>query len=167
MMEPSKYVKDAKHQHLFDKGWIKKADTLEALAQKCGIDVAGLVATTKKMASFAATGKDTDFGKGDAPIDRYYSDHRLPNNPCLAALSEAPYYAIEIWPGDLGTKGGLVTNEHAQVLDQDNQAIPGLYATGNTTAAVMGNSYPGAGATIGPALTFGYIAGQHIAGNIS
>jgi 3-oxosteroid 1-dehydrogenase len=163
MMEPAKYVKDAKHQHLFDKGWIKKADTLEALAQLCGIDQQGLLETTNKMAMFAESGKDADFGKGDAPIDRYYSDHRLPRNPCLAALSDAPFYAIEIWPGDLGTKGGLVTNENAQMLNQDGDPIKGLYATGNASAALMGDSYPGAGATIGPALTFAYIAAQHIA----
>jgi 3-oxosteroid 1-dehydrogenase len=85
-------------------------------------------------------------------------------NPCLAPLEEGPFYAIRLDAGDIGTKGGLVTDEFSRVLRADGSPIPGLYATGNTSASVMGGSYPGAGATLGPAMTFGYIAANHIAG---
>lgn len=160
---PGKYKPDSAYKSLFESGWVKKADTLEELAEKCGIDPKGLVDEANRMAGFAKTGVDSDFGKGSTLNDRYYSDHRVKPNPCLAPLDQAPFYAVQIWPGDLGTKGGLLTNEHAQVLDANNQVIEGLYATGNTTASVMGGSYPGAGSTLGPAMTFGYIAARHAA----
>lgn len=161
---PSKYKPDSAYKNLFESGWVKKADTLEELAKKCGIDPKGLTDEARKMAEFAASGVDKDFGKGATLNDRYYSDHRVKPNPCLAPLDQGPFYAVEIWPGDLGTKGGLLTNEHAEVLDNNHQVIEGLYATGNTTASVMGNSYPGAGSTLGPAMTFGYIAACRAAG---
>jgi 3-oxosteroid 1-dehydrogenase len=142
-------------------GYLKVADTLEGLAEKCGIDPVGLVAEVKKMNQYAITGKDPDFQKGDTAIDRFYSDPSVRPNPCLGRLDRPPYYAIELWPGDLGTKGGLVTDDHARVLRQDGSPIEGLYATGNCSAAVMGNSYAGAGATIGPSMVFGYIAALH------
>ncbi|HEX7670765.1 MAG TPA: FAD-binding protein, partial [Polyangiaceae bacterium] len=96
--------------------------------------------------------------------DRYYSASKIRPNSCLAPLVEAPFYAIEVFPGDLGTKGGLVTDASARVLDERGSPIPGLYATGNCSASVMGNSYPGAGGTIGPAMTFGYLAARHAVG---
>ena len=161
VLAPGKFIGDEKSQKLFDSGWIKKADTLEELAEKWGIDAQGLRETANKMKRFAETGKDEDFGRGNTLIDRYYSDHRVGKNPCITAMEEGPFYAVEIWPGDLGTKGGLVTNEYAQVLNVDGQPIEGFYATGNTTASVMGDSYPGAGSTIGPSMTFGYIAANH------
>ncbi len=101
--------------------------------------------------------------RGDSAYDRYYGDPRQRPNPCLAALRQPPFYAIKIVPGDLGTKGGLRTDERARVLRADGSAIPGLYAAGNTSAAVMGHSYAGAGATIGPAMTFGYLAALDLA----
>jgi 3-oxosteroid 1-dehydrogenase len=103
-------------------------------------------------------GKDEDFGRGNSAYDRYYGDPRCRPNPNLAPLTQPPYYAIKIVPGDLGTKGGLQTDERARVLRQDGTVIEGLYAAGNASATVMGHSYAGAGATIGPAMTFGYIA---------
>ena len=112
---------------------------------------------------FAATGKDEDFHRGDSAYDRYYGDPRRRPNPNLAPLAKPPFYAIKIVPGDLGTKGGLRTDERARVLRGDGTPIPGLYAAGNTSAAVMGHSYAGAGATIGPAMTFGYIAALDLA----
>jgi 3-oxosteroid 1-dehydrogenase len=145
-------------------GYLKVADTLEDLAGKCGIDPVGLVAEVKKFNEYAAAGKDTEFQKGDTAIDRFYADPSVRPNPCLGPLDRPPYYAIELWPGDLGTKGGLVTDDHARVLRQDGSPIEGLYATGNCSAAVMGNSYAGAGATIGPSMVFGYIAAQHAVG---
>ena len=141
-----------------------RADSLEALAQQIEIDTAGLRATVERMNEFATTGYDKDFAKGSNPFDRYYGDVNVKPNPCLAPLAKAPFYAIRIDAGDIGTKGGLLTDEFARVLRDDDQPIPGLYAIGNTSAAVMGPSYPGAGSTLGPAMTFGYIAAHHLAG---
>lgn len=164
-MAHGKYMGDALYKDLFDSGWVKKSDTIEDLAEQCGIDAQGLKESFEKMAQFAQTGVDSDFGKGSTLNDRYYSDHRISPNPCLAPLDKAPFYAVEIWPGDLGTKGGLMADEFARVLDDNGQVIEGLYVTGNSSASVMGNSYPGAGSTIGPAMTFGYVAAKHAAGN--
>lgn len=147
-----------------ESGYIKQADTLEELAAKCGVDPQGLVATVERFNRFAREGKDEDFGRGDSAYDRYYGDPTVKPNPCLAPLEKPPFYAVQMVPGDLGTKGGLVTDEHARVLRGDGSVITGLYATGNTTASVMGNIYPGAGSTIGPAMTFGYVAAKHVAG---
>ena len=128
------------------------------------VDPAGLADTIDRFGEFAAAGRDADFGRGDSAYDRYYGDPRRRPNPCLAELTRPPFYAIRIVPGDLGTKGGLRTDERARVLRADGSPIRGLYAAGNTSAAVMGRSYAGAGATIGPAMTFGYIAALDIAG---
>ncbi len=160
---PGKFVKDDKFQEFFDNGWIKKANTLAELAVACGIDAQGLEASAASLATFSATGKDTDFNRGDYLTDVYYSDHRVKPNPCLAPIADAPFYAIELWPGDLGTKGGVLSDEHANVLNAQQQAIKGFYASGNVAAPVMGDSYPAAGATLGPAMTFAYIAAQHAA----
>ncbi len=145
-------------------GYLKVADTMEELAAKCGIDTKGLVAEVEKLNRFAAAGQDLDFRKGDTAIDRFYADPSVRPNPCLAPLDTSPYSAIELWPGDLGTKGGLLTDEQARVLRQDGSPIEGLYATGNCSASVMGSSYAGAGATIGPSMVFGYIAARHASG---
>lgn len=166
MLPPGKYVPDVSVKGLIDSQWLKKAETLHELAQMCSIDPQGLYDEVAKLKAFAALGKDTDFGKGDTANDRYYSDHRVVPNPCLAFEDKGPYYAVEIYPGDLGTKGGLTTNEYAQVLNEDNAVISGLYACGNVSASVMGDSYPGAGSTIGPALTYGYIAAKYAAGTL-
>ena len=109
----------------------------------------------------AREGKDPDFGRGDSEHDRYYADKRVTPNPSLAPLESAPFYALLCHPGDLDTKGGLACDEFAPVLNDSGKAIAGLYAAGNASAAVMGDTYPGAGATIGSAMTFAYIAAQH------
>ena len=101
--------------------------------------------------------------RGESAYDRYYGDPRRRPNPNLAPLATAPFYAVKIVPGDLGTKGGLCTDGRARVLRADGTPIPGLYAAGNASASVMGHSYAGAGATIGPAMTFGYIAALDLA----
>ncbi len=147
-------------------GVVFKADTLAELAAQIGLPVDGLAETVQRFNGFAATGKDEDFGRGDSAYDRYYGDPRCRPNPNLAPLSLPPFYAIKIVPGDLGTKGGLRTDERARVLRQDGTPIPGLYAAGNASAAVMGHSYAGAGATIGPAMTFGYIAALDMTGTL-
>lgn len=141
----------------------EKADTLEALAARIRVDAAGLRETVDKMNGYARTGVDLEFGKGNNAFDRYYADPRVTPNPCLAPLVEAPFYAIKLYPGEIGTKGGLVTDEAARVLRADGTWIEGLYAIGNCAAAVMGKTYAGAGATLGPAMTFGYLAAKDIA----
>ena len=141
-----------------------KAWTLDALAASVGVPAAALRATVDRFNSLALKGTDSDFHRGDSAYDHYYTDPSVLPNSCLAPLWLPPYYAFRIVPGDLGTKGGLVTDARARVLRPDGSVIPGLYAAGNASAAVMGHSYAGAGSTIGPAMTFGYIAALDIAG---
>ena len=147
-------------------GTVFRAATLADLAGQVGIAAEGLAETVQRFNRFARSGKDEDFGRGDSAYDRYYGDPRCRPNPNLATLAQPPYYAIKIVPGDLGTKGGLRTDERARVLRHDGGVILGLYAAGNASAAVMGRSYAGAGATIGPAMTFGYIAALDMAGGV-
>jgi 3-oxosteroid 1-dehydrogenase len=134
---------------------------VEGLAAKVGLPA--LPDTVARFNRFAHTGHDEDFDKGESAYDRYYGDPRNHPNPCLGALTKPPFYAVQMVPGDLGTKGGLRTDERSRVLRADDTPIAGLYAAGNTSAAVMGHSYAGAGATIGPAMTFGYIAALDLA----
>jgi 3-oxosteroid 1-dehydrogenase len=147
----------------YKNGIITKADSLPELARKMGIDEAGLVATSKRFSQFAKNGRDEDFHRGDSAYDRFYSDPRVKPNPNLGPIEKPPFYALKVWPGDLGTMGGLLIDEHARVLRKDGSVIRGLYAAGNNTASVMGRTYPGAGSTIGPAMVFGMIAGRHAA----
>jgi succinate dehydrogenase/fumarate reductase flavoprotein subunit len=141
-------------------GVVQQADSWAGLAEQIGVPADALEATALRYNEVAATGHDDDFGRGDSAYDRYYGDETLAN-PCLAPLGGPPFYAFRIVLGDLGTNGGLMTDEYARVLRDDGRFIPGLYATGNTSAAVMGRTYAGAGATIGPAMAFGYIAARH------
>ncbi|HUH38710.1 MAG TPA: FAD-dependent oxidoreductase [Spongiibacteraceae bacterium] len=143
---------------------LTRADTIEGLAAKLGIDSEGLSATVQRFNGFAKTGTDTDFQRGEAAYDLIYGDVRLGPNPCLAAIEEGPFYGMEVYPGDIGTKGGVLTNPDAQVLRENGEVIPGLYATGNCSASVTGRYYPGAGATLGPAMTFGFLAAEHMIG---
>lgn len=138
------------------------ADSLDALAGKIGVDPAGLRETVDRMNRFAQTGKDLDFDRGGNVYDRYYGDVNVKPNPCLAPIQKGPFYAMRLDGGDIGTKGGLLTNAHAQVINQSGQPIRGLYAIGNCSSSVMGTSYPGAGSTLGPAMTFGMIAADHL-----
>lgn len=146
----------------FATGLMHQADTLGELASAIGLPSAQLTETVQRFNGFALAGKDEDFGRGESAYDNYYGDPTLPA-PTMDVLDQAPYYAVRMQAGDLGTKGGLVYNEHAQVLRADGSVIGGLYATGNTSAAVMGNDYAGAGATIGPAMVFGYVGARHCA----
>jgi 3-oxosteroid 1-dehydrogenase len=149
---PKKYLKN---------GYIQVAHTIEELAQKCQVNPLGLIKTIHKINQYAAIGQDLEFQRGNNSYDRYYGDDRVKPNPCLGAIDRPPFYAIKVFPGDLGTKGGLKTNQNAQVLRKDGSVIQGLYGIGNVSASVMGDTYPGGGATIGPAITFGYIAACH------
>ncbi|MFJ5531099.1 3-oxosteroid 1-dehydrogenase [Streptomyces sp. NPDC093261] len=148
----------------YDSGAAHKAWTLDALAGRIGVPAAALRATVSRFNSSARSGEDPDFHRGDSAYDHYYTDPAVGPDSCLAPLWLPPYYALKIVPGDLGTKGGLRTDARARVLRADGSVIPGLYAAGNASAAVMGHSYAGAGSTIGPAMTFGYIAALDLAG---
>jgi 3-oxosteroid 1-dehydrogenase len=176
---PAWLVVDAKHRRRYpfgplapgmtpkkalQAGWIKRGETLEELARACGIDPAGLARTAARFAGFAASGRDEDFHRGDSAYDRYYGDPRVGPNPNLAPLDKGPFYATAIYPGDLGTKGGLLTDEHARVVRSDGTSIAGLYAAGNSAATVMGRTYPGTGGTLGPTIAFAYVAARHAAG---
>ncbi|WP_067440166.1 FAD-binding protein [Nocardioides jensenii] len=150
----------------YAKGLAHRADTLEELAAAIDVPADALIATVTRFNGFVDGGVDHDFGRGASAYDRYYGDPTL-KNPNLDHVDKAPFYAVQIMVGDLGTKGGLVTDEHARVLREDGSTIDGLYATGNTTASVMANEYAGPGATIGPSMVFGYVAARHAAASRS
>ncbi|UGT55496.1 3-oxosteroid 1-dehydrogenase [Nocardia asteroides] len=147
----------------FDAGVLARADSIDALAREIGVPAAGLTATVTRFNGFARTGVDEDFGRGTSAYDHYYGDPRQRPNPNLGALETGPFYAARLVPGDLGTKGGLVTDAHARVLRADGTTVAGLYAAGNVGAPVMGHTYAGPGATIGPAIVFGYLAALDLA----
>lgn len=153
------------------KDWLNtvywKAKTLDHLADQIGVDAQGLQQTVERVNTFSASGVDEDFQRGGNVFDRYYGDINVKPNPCMAPVAKGPFYAMRLDAGDIGTKGGLMTNERAQVVRDDGSVIGGLYAIGNCSASVMGTSYPGAGSTLGPAMTFGYIAVQEIAAQAS
>lgn len=134
-----------------------KADSIDELEAKLNILSNNLVSTVTRYNNFAQTGKDLDFNRGETAHDQYYGDPTL-KNPNLDKIDVGPYYALKVYPGDIGTKGGVVIDEKARVIKEDGTPIKGLYACGNCSAAVMGETYPGPGATIGPGMTFGYIA---------
>ncbi|MFE0023931.1 3-oxosteroid 1-dehydrogenase [Amycolatopsis sp. NPDC059021] len=147
----------------FKAGIAAKASTLAELAERIDVPAEALTSTVSRFNGFARRGVDEDFHRGRSAYDHYYGDPRNRPNPSLGPLDRAPYYAVKIVPGDLGTKGGLLTDEHARVLREDGSVIAGLYAAGNTSAAVMGRTYAGPGATIGPAMVFGYLAAERLA----
>ncbi len=146
-------------------GYILRADTLEELAGKMGMDPAAVTASVRRFNENARQGKDPDFGKGSVPYNRYLGDPDHKPNPCIGPIETAPFYAVKVVPGDIGTFAGLRTDRYARVLDQKGAPIEGLYAVGADNASVFGGAYPGGGSTLGPAVTFGYIAGQHLAGH--
>jgi 3-oxosteroid 1-dehydrogenase len=150
-----------------DENYLRKGDTIEALAAACGIDPAALKATTERSNGFAKQGRDEDFHRGDRAYDRWLGDFTHGPNQALGPVDEGPFYAVPVVPGDVGTYGGVVTDVSARVLREDGSPIGGLYATGTTTASVMGRSYPGAGCSIGPSFTWGYVAAKHALGQTS
>lgn len=149
--------------HHLKTGYLMRGDTLEVLAAKAGIDAKAFTETVKQFNATAPQGHDAAFGKGSKAYNRYQGDALHGPNPCVAPVENGPFYAIKLVIGDLGTYAGIVTDENARALDAEGRVIPGLYAAGNDMASIMGGNYPGAGITLGPALTFGYIAGRHLA----
>ena len=146
---------------LLESGMLKQAWTLEDLANMCGIDPSGLSETVERFNEHAAQGVDPDYGRGESAYNRALGDPNHKVHPCLGPIDEAPYYAVQVVPGDIGTCGGLLTNADAQVVGQDDRPIEGLYATGNGTATVMGRHYLGPGASIANTMVFGYVAARH------
>jgi 3-oxosteroid 1-dehydrogenase len=164
-IKPGKVESDRKiAPENFESGMLTKADSLEDLADKLGIDRGTLLNTITNFNQHAREGNDPEFGRGVSEHDRYYADKTVGPNPSLGPVDNPPYYALRCDPGDLDTKGGLQCDEQGRVLGTDGAVIEGLYAAGNASAAVMGDTYPGAGATIGSAMTFAYIAAQHAFG---
>jgi len=151
-------------QEIIDSGAIRKAGTLEELAKMIGVDPGNLLRTVQRFNEYARKGLDPDFGRGQSAYNDCLGDPGYKPNPALGPLDKAPYYATEMYPNDVGTCGGVVTDEYARVLGEDDRPIPGLYATGNITATVMGRTYPGAGASIANTTIFGYVAARHAAG---
>jgi 3-oxosteroid 1-dehydrogenase len=145
----------------FKEGFLKKADTLEELAKLIDVEAATLRGTVERFNGFVAKNHDDDFQRGDRAYDRWLGDAFHHPNPSLGAIEQGPFYAMPVVPGDVGTYGGVVTDTHARVLKEDGTVIPGLYATGVSTASVMGRSYPGAGASVGPSFVWGYVAAKH------
>jgi len=149
---------------LLRNGYLLKGDTLAELARNAGIDAQGLEQTVRDYNLGARQGQDLQFGRGSTSFNRYLADPAQQPNPCVAPIGEGPYYAVKVVMGDLGTFDGLRTSVVGEVLDANQQAIDGLYAVGNDRASIMGGNYPGAGITLGPIMTFGYITGRHLAG---
>jgi 3-oxosteroid 1-dehydrogenase len=147
----------------YQDGVVRKGATLAELAAEIDVPAETLQRTVERFNGFARTGIDEDFHRGESAYDKYYSDPTVKPNPSLQVIDQGPFYAVKIVPGDLGTKGGLVTDERARVLRADGSVIAGLYAAGNVSSAVMGHTYPGPGGTIGPALVFGYLAAEDLA----
>lgn len=146
-------------------GYLKRGESLEALAQACGIDPQGLAASVAEYNRHARTGEDPAFGRGSTPYNRKMGDPLYPGpNPCVAPIERGPFYAVKVEPGCFGTFAGLRTNGQAQVLAASGDVIPGLYAAGADMASIMGGHYPSGGINLGPAMTFGYIAARHVAG---
>lgn len=150
-------------QHLIDQGYLLQARSLATLASQMGVPADALQATIERYNRHASQGTDPDFGKGGTAYNRYLGDPEHLPNPCLAPLGDGPYYAVKVYPGDIGTACGIAVNAHAQALDPAGAPIPGLYVAGNDMQSVMGGAYPAPGITLGPALTFGWVAGQHLA----
>ena len=144
-------------------GYLKRGQTLEELARVIGVPVQALKEEVDTFNHDARTGVDSQFGKGSTAYNRYQGDSLVKPNPCMAPIQTGPFYAIKVVVGEIGTFAGLATDARCRVLTHDRQPVQGLYAVGNDAASIMGGNYPGAGITLGPAVTFGYVAGMSLA----
>jgi 3-oxosteroid 1-dehydrogenase len=153
-----------KPQRWYDEGFLHRANTIEELAAKIKIDPATLKGTVERFNGFVAKNRDEDFGRGANAYDTWLGDYMNKPSGSLGTIAEGPFYAVPVYPGDVGTYGGVVTDVNARVLREDGSVIPGLYATGVSTASVMGPVYPGAGCSVGPSFVWGYVAAKHAAG---
>lgn len=144
----------------FEQGFLRKADTIDQLARDIGVPADALKATVDRFNGFVEKGTDDDFHRGERAYDRWLGDKYDKTNASLGTIVEGPFYAMQVLPGDVGTYGGVVTDTQARVLREDGSVIPGLYATGISTASVMGRAYPGAGASVGPSFVWGFVAAK-------
>ena len=144
-----------------DNGYFMRANSLDNLARQIGVDATQLRATVARHNTFAETGVDVDFGKGETELSRFNGDAAHKPNPCIGPIVQAPFYALAVWPADIAVSTGLSTDADARVLTAGGAPIPGLYACGNDMASVMSGSYPGPGTTLGPAIVFAYRAAMH------
>jgi 3-oxosteroid 1-dehydrogenase len=151
-------------EQLIERGAIVRGDTIGDLARQIDVPAGALEHTIQRFNEFAAKGLDPDFGRGQSAYNDCLGDPGYRPNAAIGPLDRAPYYATKVFPADVGTCGGVITNEHAQVLDENDLVIDGLYATGNITATVMGRTYLGAGGSIANTMVFGYVAARHAAG---
>lgn len=154
----------AKPKSWFKSGFVRKSETIEGLAAKINVDPSVLSATVHRFNEGARAGKDPDFHRGERAYDNWLGDYNQEGSKTLGPVDVAPYYAAPMMPGDVGTYGGVVTDADARVLRDDGSAIDGLYATGTSTASVMGTSYPGAGSSVGPSFIWGFTAAKHALG---
>ncbi len=145
-------------------GYLKRGRTVEELAREIGVDAETLKVTVDTFNQDAKNGDDPAFGRGSKAYNRYQGDAQNMPNPCVRPIATGPFYAIKLVIGDIGTFAGLAVDEQTRVLDANRQPITGLHAVGNDAASIMGGNYPGAGITLGPAITFGYVAGMALAG---
>jgi 3-oxosteroid 1-dehydrogenase len=152
-----------KPQRWFDENWLRQAGSLDALAQQLDLPAENLRATVARFNGFVDADRDADFHRGERAYDRWLGDEFHKPSPSLGRIERPPFCAVPVWPGDVGTYGGVVTDEHARVLHADGSVIEGLYATGVSTASVMGRFYPGAGSSVGPSFVWGYVAACHAA----
>jgi 3-oxosteroid 1-dehydrogenase len=150
-----------KPESWYESGFLRRGETIEALAAACEIDPAALSASVERFNQLVRAGRDEDFGRGDHIYQNWLGDDLHQPSPTLGTIEQGPFYAMRVYPGDVSTYGGLVTDENARVLRKDGSPIEGLYATGTSTASVMGRGCPGAGSSIGPSFTWGYIAARH------
>jgi 3-oxosteroid 1-dehydrogenase len=154
-----------KPDNWFKDGFLRKAASIKELAGTINIDAQTLQVTVERFNGFVAKNHDDDFNRGDRAYDRWLGDSYHAKNASLGTISEPPFYAMAVYPGDVGTYGGVVTDTNARVLRDDGSVIDGLYATGISTASVMGPIYPGAGASVGPSFVWGYVAAKHALAN--
>lgn len=143
-----------------DNGYLKQGHTIQELAVACGIDPVQFLKTVEQYNQYAYLGQDPEFQRGTTPYQKAQGDADHHPNPCIAPIENGPFYAVEVVPGSLGTFAGLVTDEYAQVLNKTGQPINGLFAAGNDLNSIMGGQYPSGGITLGPAMTFGYLAAK-------
>lgn len=163
-MLAGKFPGSKKPDSWYQQGYLKKADSIDALAQMIKVDPAALKSTIERFNGFVEKNRDEDFHRGERAYDRWLGDPLHEPNAALGKIEQGPFYAMGVYPGDVGTYGGVVTDEYARVLRADGTVIKGLYATGTSTASVMGRVYPGAGSSVGPSFTWGFVAAKHAAG---
>jgi 3-oxosteroid 1-dehydrogenase len=153
-----------KPKRWFDEGYLHQAGSIEELARELGMQPATLCETVTMFNGFVARNCDEQFGRGNRAYDNWLGDPFHKPSQTLGSIARPPFYAVPVVPGDVGTYGGVVTDEHARVLREDGTVIAGLYATGTSTASVMGRCYPGAGSSVGPSFVWGYVAAKHARG---